>query len=54
MTAFDQDKPKLTDSTTKKHEIPSGLWVKCKDCGEMLFNKELAANLKVCQKCLPG
>jgi acetyl-CoA carboxylase carboxyl transferase subunit beta len=51
MTAFDQDKPKLTVSATKKHEIPSGLWVKCKSCGEMLFNKELSANLKVCQKC---
>jgi acetyl-CoA carboxylase carboxyl transferase subunit beta len=51
MTVFDQDKPKLTESATKKHEIPSGLWVKCKSCGEMLFNKELCANLKVCQKC---
>lgn len=45
------DKPKLTESTTKKREIPSGLWVKCKSCGEMLFSKELADNLKVCAKC---
>jgi acetyl-CoA carboxylase carboxyl transferase subunit beta len=52
MAAFDeQEKPKITETTTKKREIPSGLWVKCKECGEMLFNKELAANLKVCPKC---
>jgi acetyl-CoA carboxylase carboxyl transferase subunit beta len=44
-------KPKLTETKTKKREIPSGLWLKCKDCGEMLFGKELAANLKVCSKC---
>jgi acetyl-CoA carboxylase carboxyl transferase subunit beta len=45
------DKPKLAETKTKKHEIPSGLWVKCKNCGEMIFSKELIANLKVCQKC---
>jgi acetyl-CoA carboxylase carboxyl transferase subunit beta len=45
------DKPKLAETKTKKHEIPSGLWVKCKNCGEMIFSKELAAYLKVCQKC---
>lgn len=45
------DKPKLAETKTKKHEIPSGLWVKCKSCGEMIFSKELAANLKVCAKC---
>lgn len=45
------DKPKLTETKTKKRDIPSGLWVKCKSCGEMMFAKELAANLKVCAKC---
>jgi acetyl-CoA carboxylase carboxyl transferase subunit beta len=44
-------KPKLTDSKTKKRDIPEGLWVKCKECGEMLFSKELLANQKVCGKC---
>ena len=38
-------------SKTKKRDIPKGMWVKCKDCGEMIFAKELAANLKVCPKC---
>lgn len=45
------EKPKLTETKTKKRDIPSGLWVKCKDCGEMIFSKELLNNLKVCAKC---
>lgn len=45
------EKPKISETKTKKREIPSGLWVKCKDCGEMIFSKELLANLKVCHKC---
>jgi acetyl-CoA carboxylase carboxyl transferase subunit beta len=45
------DKPKITETKTKKRDIPKGLWVKCKECGEMIFSKELVANLKVCPKC---
>jgi acetyl-CoA carboxylase carboxyl transferase subunit beta len=45
------EKPKISETKTKKREIPSGLWCKCKDCGEMIFSKELLANLKVCHKC---
>jgi len=45
------DKPKITETKTKKRDIPKGMWVKCKDCGEMIFSKELLVNLKVCPKC---
>ncbi len=45
------EKPKVIESNVKKRDIPEGLWVKCKDCGEMIFAKELQANLKVCPKC---
>jgi len=45
------EKPKITETKAKKRDIPKGLWVKCKDCGEMIFAKELADNLKVCAKC---
>jgi acetyl-CoA carboxylase carboxyl transferase subunit beta len=45
------EKPKINESQTKKREIPSGLWIKCKVCGEMIFKKELENNLKVCHKC---
>src|SRR2546422_10793522 len=46
-----EEKPKITETKTKRHEIPSGLWVKCKQCGEIIFVKELATNLMVCAKC---
>ncbi len=45
------EKPKVIDANVKKRDIPEGLWVKCKECGEMIFAKELLANLKVCPKC---
>jgi len=32
-------------------DIPSGLWTKCPECGELLYNKALNDNLKVCIKC---
>ena len=32
-------------------ELPDGLWMKCEDCGEILYFKELERNLQVCPKC---
>lgn len=32
-------------------EVPDGLWTKCPQCGEMLYNKDLERNLHVCSKC---
>ncbi|HEX6512764.1 MAG TPA: acetyl-CoA carboxylase carboxyltransferase subunit alpha [Chloroflexota bacterium] len=29
----------------------SALWIKCTRCGELLYQRELARNLKVCHKC---
>ena len=34
-----------------KHEIPAGLWTKCEACGQLLYNKALEENLKICAKC---
>ena len=31
--------------------IPEGLWVKCPSCGQILYEKDLAKNLRVCSKC---
>lgn len=31
--------------------LPDGLWTKCPKCSEILFNKELEKNLRVCNKC---
>lgn len=35
----------------KRTEIPDGVWSKCDGCGEIVFQKELLRNLKVCPKC---
>jgi acetyl-CoA carboxylase carboxyl transferase subunit beta len=35
----------------EKSEVPDGLWLKCDDCGEIIFRKELQKNRFVCQKC---
>ncbi|MHB8621168.1 MAG: acetyl-CoA carboxylase, carboxyltransferase subunit beta [Chloroflexota bacterium] len=32
-------------------EAPAALWVKCTRCGELLYQRELEKNLKVCHKC---
>ncbi len=36
---------------TEKKELPDGLWIKCDNCGEILYKKELDRNLRVCAKC---
>lgn len=38
-------------TTLNKKEMPDGLWVKCPTCGEVLFNKSLDENARVCLKC---
>ncbi|MGH6828718.1 MAG: acetyl-CoA carboxylase carboxyl transferase subunit beta, partial [Rhizomicrobium sp.] len=32
-------------------ETPENLWRKCSACGDMIFHRDLAANLFVCPKC---
>jgi acetyl-CoA carboxylase carboxyl transferase subunit beta len=44
-------KPKYTIVRLKKREIPDGLWTKCGECSETLYNKTLEENLRVCPKC---
>ncbi len=34
-----------------KKELPDGLWVKCENCGEIIYKKELEKKLFVCPKC---
>lgn len=35
----------------KKVKIPEGSWVKCDNCKEIIYRKELDKNVKVCPKC---
>jgi acetyl-CoA carboxylase carboxyl transferase subunit beta len=32
-------------------EFPADLWTRCPSCGEMLYNKQLEKNLRVCPRC---
>lgn len=35
----------------KKVKIPEGLWVKCENCKEIVYKREIEKNFKVCPKC---
>jgi acetyl-CoA carboxylase carboxyl transferase subunit beta len=35
----------------KASRVPEGLWVKCPDCAQAIYNKDLVANQHVCPKC---
>jgi acetyl-CoA carboxylase carboxyl transferase subunit beta len=35
----------------EKRGVPSGLWMRCDDCGEMLYRKSVEQNQNVCPKC---
>jgi acetyl-CoA carboxylase carboxyl transferase subunit beta len=39
------------NSIFSRREIPENLWVKCDECGTMLFHREMSDNLNVCSNC---
>ena len=45
------EKTPVSPGTSRKREIPQGLWTKCPSCEEMIFDKDLEENLKVCPHC---
>src|SRR5688500_1206537 len=44
-----EKKPK--EAVDRQVAIPEGLWVKCDECKEIVYKKEVEANLSVCPKC---
>jgi len=44
-------KLKFKESTSRKKNIPKGLWTKCGKCADLLFDKDLDENLKTCPSC---
>jgi len=44
-------KPIAAKAKAKASRVPEGLWVKCPDCAQAIYNKDLATNLNVCPKC---
>ncbi|HBZ44040.1 MAG TPA: acetyl-CoA carboxylase carboxyl transferase subunit beta [Maritimibacter sp.] len=39
------------NSLFSRREVPENLWIKCPECGTMLFHRELSDNLNVCTSC---
>ena len=48
---FKKEKPPKEPRENRPSKVPEGLWVKCDGCREILYNKELARNFKICPKC---
>ena len=51
MPLFGKPRYTIVKVAKKKKDIPEGLWTKCVDCGEIIYNKKLEENLKICPKC---
>ncbi len=51
MAIFGKPKSTTTNIPLKRKGVPDGQWVKCEDCGEIIYKKTLDENFKVCPKC---
>jgi acetyl-CoA carboxylase carboxyl transferase subunit beta len=51
MVWFKRIRKPIEPPADKASRVPEGLWVKCPGCGEIIYNKELAAAMHVCVKC---
>ena len=40
-----------TTKTDRKKDMPKGLWTKCLACAQIVYNKALEENLRVCPRC---
>jgi acetyl-CoA carboxylase carboxyl transferase subunit beta len=48
---FKKDRTTREPREQRTSKVPEGLWVKCENCRQILYNKELARNFKICPKC---
>ncbi|MBM3567796.1 MAG: acetyl-CoA carboxylase carboxyltransferase subunit beta [Alphaproteobacteria bacterium] len=44
-------KPRINALVNRKRDVPGNLWQTCPSCGQMIFARDLKANLSVCQHC---
>jgi acetyl-CoA carboxylase carboxyl transferase subunit beta len=53
MAWFKKERPAgaSAEAPAKTVKIPEGLWVKCENCKEIIYRKEVDKNFKVCPKC---
>ncbi len=51
MAWFNKARKPIAAPADKASRVPEGLWVKCPGCSQIIYNKDLSANLGVCPKC---
>ena len=51
MSWFKRKKENITTEESERGRIPAGLWVKCDQCAEIIYRKEVEVLGMVCPKC---
>ncbi len=51
MPWFKKVKTPIAQAPATEVRVPEGLWIKCPSCAQVIYNKDLQANLQVCPKC---
>jgi len=51
MSWFKRKQVHITTDESERGKIPAGLWVKCDQCSEIIYRKEVDARGRVCPKC---
>lgn len=51
MPLFGSDHKYRVFKIAKRKTMPDGLWTKCDGCGDIIYNKKLEENSKVCPNC---
>lgn len=42
---------KIRPQTSRKSDVPEGLWIKCQGCQEVLYRLDFEKNQSICPKC---
>lgn len=51
MSWFEKLMPSRISTENRTRSVPQGVWMKCAECDEQLYRKEVERNLNVCPKC---
>jgi acetyl-CoA carboxylase carboxyl transferase subunit beta len=51
MAWFKKTRKPIASAAEKPSRVPEGLWVKCPECTQLIYRKDLDENLNVCPKC---
>jgi acetyl-CoA carboxylase carboxyl transferase subunit beta len=51
MAWFKRARKPIRPAREKSTRVPEGLWIKCPQCSQLIYNKDLLSSLNVCPKC---